>query len=89
MKLRLTCPHPKQTQTILRENGQSVSNQQKSPPPYAGGFFETYFFFGLPQHSLNCLPEPHGHLSVGLGAIFFTSFMRYQNMIEISVDLQD
>lgn len=43
MKLRLTCPHPKQTQTILRKNGQSVSNQQKSPRLRRGLFHKLLF----------------------------------------------
>jgi hypothetical protein len=52
----------------------AISDQpQKSPPPVAGGFFENYFFFGLPQQSLYGLPEPQGHLSAGLGVILFTS----------------
>jgi hypothetical protein len=50
----------------------AISGQPKKPRQ-ARGFFDNYFFFGLPQQSLYSLPEPQGHLSVGLGVIFFTS----------------
>jgi hypothetical protein len=57
-------------------NQQAISYPviKKHPAYGAGCFLESYFFLGLPQQSLNFLPEPQEHLSVGLGVILFTSF---------------
>jgi hypothetical protein len=51
-----------------------ISDEPTKKPRILRGFFENYFFFGLPQQSLYSLPEPQGHLSTGLGVILFTSF---------------